>query len=431
MGTALHASRNAGAWSQFISNDRLILLLSILAQILLALLFGHLYDMRIFMSAGYLVGTGQNPYAPQDLSGVFNDSSFQGITTIGYPPPWPLLLGLIYKSSYSLFPGILFYNLAIKIPIILANIAVAYLVADIIKDHGADPAVARRAWIFLLLNPFLFYFSSAWGQFDSIVALLSLSALVLLHTGKLKSSAWLLALGISFKPIALPILPVALFYLLGKSLRQTIVYSVSFIAGVILFCVAPFILFGWDPTPIIQGWNAHFTVGGGMSLFSFFELWKDTYALPANWWLLGLAWIPALGIGILVMKPGMTGLVDLLKNSLALILIFFLTRTWLSEPNVVLILPFVVILTSIGELHGLFLAAVMIFPLAFTIFNTSPPQLLFPGFPVAMGKMLESVDAFRKARLLIRTAWVVPWQIAGWWMVIALFKNRPASQKMD
>jgi len=426
MRVSIHSAQTTGAWKRFATKDLSILLLSIVIQLSLGLLFGHFYDMRIFMATGYLVGTGQNPYVPQDLTAVFNNSSFQGMTTIGYPPPWPLILGLLYRSVYIVFPNLLVYNLAIKIPIIIANIGIAYLVAEILKNLGAEATTVRRAWIFLLLNPFLLYFASAWGQFDSIVALLSLSSLVLLHAGKLKSSALLLALAISFKPIALPILPVALVYLMGKSLRQATSYSVGFLAGVILFCVAPFFIFGWDPTPIFRGWNAHFTVGGGMSFMTFFELWNDSYQLPGLWWLLGLAWIPALGIGILALKPGISGFVDLLKKSTALILVFFLTRTWLSEPNVILILPFVVILTSIGELDSLFLVAVWIFPLVFTIFNASPPQLLFPGFPEAMGRMLKGADDFRTVRLFTRTALVVPWQIAGWWMVITLFRKSSA-----
>ena len=60
-----------------------------------------------------------------------------------------------------------------------------------------------------------------------------------LNAGKIKSSALLLALAISFKPTALPILPVALVYLLGRSRRQAVVYSSAFMAGVALFCLAP------------------------------------------------------------------------------------------------------------------------------------------------------------------------------------------------
>jgi len=113
---------------------------------------------------------------------------------------------------------------------------------------------------------------------------------------------------------------------------------------------------------------------------TFLELWKGSYQLPGQWWLLGLAWIPALGIGILALKPGINGYVDLLKKSTALILVFFLTRTWLSEPNVILILPFVVILTSIGELDKPALAAVWILPLIFTILMHRRPSFFSPVF---------------------------------------------------
>jgi hypothetical protein len=247
--------------------------------------------------------------------------------------------------------------------------------------------------------------------------------LVLLQAEKSESSAVLLALALSFKPTALPLFPIALVYLLGKSLGQTIRYTAVFLISLLLFCVAPFIIFGWSPTPILQNWNAHFTVAGDMSFMTYFELLRNTYQLPGNWWLLGLAWMPALGVGILALKPGNHGFVDLLKKSTALILIFFLTRTWLSEPNVMLILPFVLILTSLGELSGFALAAVWILPLVFGIFNTSPQQLLFPSFPEAMVRMLKLAEDFRTARLVAKIALVIPWQILGWWIVITCFRR--------
>ncbi len=403
-----------------------ILLVSILVQLVLALFFGHSYDMRIFMATGYLVGTGQNPYIAQDLSAVFNDTSFQGMTSAGYPPPWLLVLGLLYRLSYAIFPNLPIYNLAIKIPILLANIALAYLVAGILSKHGAERTIIRRAWIFLLFCPFLLYFTTAWGQFDSIVTLLSLASLVLLYDGKLKSSALLLAMAISLKPTALPVLPVALLYLLGKSLRQAISYFITFSAGAIVLCILPFVIFRWDPTPILQGWNAQFSVAGAMSYLTFFELFSNSYQLPGIWWLLGLAWIPALGIGILVLRRGMTGFVDLLKKSTALVLLFFLARAWLSEPNVTLILPFVLILTSMGELNHWFLAAVWIFPLVFTIFNGSPQQLLFPILPHVSEGAFNGSESLRIVEGLARVAAVIPWEIAGWGLVLTLFRRSPA-----
>src|SRR5512143_3871702 len=101
------------------ARNRLLLALSIMVQILLGLYFGHVYDMRIFMATGYLVGTGQNPYIPQDLSAVFHNPTFQAITTVGYPPPWPLVLGGIYRVVYSIAPNLLVYNGVIKLPLIV------------------------------------------------------------------------------------------------------------------------------------------------------------------------------------------------------------------------------------------------------------------------------------------------------------------------
>lgn len=420
------SSRIVSNQKQFASLDRFILILSIVGQLVLAVLFGHFYDMRIFMATGYLVGTGQNPYVAQDLTAIFNNSFNGGMTSVGYPPPWPLVLGLIFRSVFPAFPNLIIYNLAIKIPIILANIGLAYLVADILKNLGAAAVVIRRAWIFMLLSPFLLYFATAWGQFDSIVALLALLSLVLLNTGKVFRSAILLALAISLKPIAIPLIPVVLIYQLGKSPRRTISYLIVFFTSVILFCVAPFIIFGWDSAPILKGWNFHFTIGGGMSFMTFLELLKDSYQLPGQWWLIGLAWIPALGIGIYALSHGIHGFTDLLRKSTGMIMIFFLTRTWLSEPNIILILPFVLILASIGELNSLALAAVWILPLVFTIFNTSPPQLLFPSFPEMMTGLLKLADNFRVLRLVIRTLVILPWQIMGWWIVITCFKRSPS-----
>jgi hypothetical protein len=262
------------------------------------------------------------------------------------------------------------------------------------------------------------------------VALAALGSLVLLNARKLTRSAILLALAIALKPTPMPLLLVAVVNLTGVSLKHVLRYLAVFLAAMFLFCIVPFMVWAWDPSPILKNWNAHFTVGGGMSFMTFFELLQGGYQLPGAWWFLGLAWLPALGLGSLALNGGgRSGLVELLKKSLGLELIFFLTRTWLSEPNIALILPWVLILTSLGELDGLALLAVWALPLIFTVFNSSPPQLLFPSFPGAMVRLLHLADQFRTARLVARIVTVIPWQIAGWWMVVAcLGKGRSTAE---
>ena len=423
---SISIGRVNGVWKQRFTRDQPILLLSVLLQLALGILFGHSYDMRIFMATGYLVGSGQNPYVAQDLTAVFQNNSFQGMTSVGYPPPWPLALGFLYRIVYALLPNLMVYNLAIKLPVIAANIGLAYLVADILKNLRTDAAVIRKAWIFMLLCPSVLYFGPAWGQFDSIVAWLSLLCLVSLDRGRPLSSAILLALAIAFKPIALPLFPVAILYLLGKSFRQAFRYALWFSASLILFCTLPFLVWGWDLSPILRGWNAHFTVAGGMSLMTFFELLKATYLLPGGWWLLGLAWMPAMGIAIYTLRRGIFGFTDLMRKSLGMILVFYLTRSWLSEPNVILILPLALILTASGELNSLAFNAIWILPLVITIFNVSPPQLLALNFPQAMERMLNLLEEMRTFRLVARIALVIPWHLAGWWIVATCFKSAPS-----
>jgi hypothetical protein len=404
--------------------DRILVTTSILLQIGLGLFLGHAYDMRIFMATGYFVGTGQNPYLARDVSTIFHNFTFQGITTIGYPPPWAILLGFVYLCTYKIIPNFLLYNLAIKIPIIAANICLAYLVVRIMTKLGVQETISHKAWIFLLFNPFLLLTSSAWGQFDPIVALLSLLSLLLISENKLFGPAILLALAISFKPTALPLIPVVLVYLAGISLKHTFQFFGLFAIFMLLFCVAPFGLFGWDPSPILQHWNEQFTVGGGLSFMTFLEYVKWSYQLPGPWWFLGWVWVPVLGIATYAIKPGIKGLKDLLKKSTALIMVFFLCRAWLSETNINLILPFVLILTSINELDPPFLIVIWVLPLVFSFFNTSIAQLFFPSLSGLMDLFLKVAVEFSIARYIIRTLVVVIWLFAGWRLVLSCF--RPA-----
>ena len=418
---------SAGTWRSFATPDRLILLLSLVLQLALALLFGHSYDTRIFMGAGYLVGTGQNPYVGQDLSEAFRHIGFDALTTVGYPPPWPLALGLLYWVVHAVTPNLLVYNLVIKLPVIAANVGLAYLVGGVLKNLGADPATARKAWVFLLFNPLLLYCGAAWGQIDALVALGALAALVLLARERRDGSAGLLALAMSVKPTALPILPVALVYLAGRSCWRAVRYAAVFAVGALVFAVLPFAVFGWDPTRVVRHLNAHFMMTGTMSWMTVVRLFRDPLTMQGHWWLLGLLWVPALAIAaVIALRRGVGGFDDLVTKSTALVLVFFLTRSWLAEPNVILVLPLVLILTSLGELDRRALTAIWVIPLLFTVFNASPLQLLFVAFPDAMEASLAVFARYESTTLIVRAALVIAWQVAGWWIVISCLRRAPA-----
>ena len=308
----------------------------------------------------------------------------------------------------------------------------AYLVGAVLRNLGADPATARRAWVFLLLNPFLIFVGAAWGQIDALVALGALAALVLLTRERRDGSAGLLALAVAVKPTALPILPVALVYLAGRSLKQAVRYAAVSAAGVVVLGVLPFAVFGWDPVRVLRHLNAHFEMTGAMSLMAVVRLFRDPLLMQGHWWLLGLLWVPALAVAtVIALRHGVGGFDDLVKKSTALVLVFFLTRTWLAEPNVILVLPLVLILTSLGELDRRALTAVWVIPLLFAVSNAAPLQLLFVAFPDAMRASLSVFARSAPLTLVLRAALVIAWQAAGWWIVVSCFRKARQPPRKD
>jgi hypothetical protein len=412
------------------SKDLFPLGVSIVLQLTLALFFGHLIDMRVNMAAGYLTASGQNPYPVHDLSGVFHNGIFSDFATIGYPPPWPLLLALIYKCVHVPIPGLLAYNLAIKLPIIAANIAVAWSVRSAIVKLGGTGPVARRAWFFMLFNPFILYATAAWGQIDSIVAVLLFMVVALLASGKFVQSALIAGLAVAFKPVALPILPLAIAYAAHRSGRMAGVYGMIAIAAAALLCAAPFFLFGWDPAVITKNWNVHCIAAGCMSIFSFMELFRDSTRLTGAWQIAGYLWLPALGVTTYFLSYGNDGRGDLLNKTAVMFLVFFLTRSWLSEPNVVVLVPFLVIAASTGTISRPALHAVWIVALLFSVFNASFALLFFPSMPHVMDRLLVVAADYRLERLIARSAMVAIWFVIGWRLVAVFLKKTSVSAEL-
>ncbi|HEY5275892.1 MAG TPA: hypothetical protein VIK38_05060, partial [Coriobacteriia bacterium] len=213
----------------------------------------------------------------------------------------------------------------------------------------------------------------------------------------------------------------------GSSWRQALRYVAVFVIGVFAFYVLPFYLFGWSTALVHQLWNTQFAQSGRMSFMTVVGLARDPFLMPGRWWYLGLVWIPALGAAVLALRRGDGGFEDLARKSAGVVLVFFLTRTWLSEDNVILLLPLVLILTSLGTLDRRALLAVWTIPLAFSLVTFTPLQLLFPAFPGAMVRSLLAANNWNGFAHNARIAVVIAWQVAGWWMVVACLRRRPAS----
>jgi hypothetical protein len=411
----------AGRWTWFATPDRRLLAAGVVLQLVLAALFAHAYDVRVFLGAGYLVGTGHTPYVARDLSSVFHHAFFNLRTAIGYPPPWPLVLGALYRASYALVPDLHLYAFAAKLPVVAADVALAYLTGAALQNLGAAPETARRAWIALLFNPLVIYAGAVWGQVDALVAVLALAALLLLVARRPVASAALLGLAVCVKPIALPLVLAAVLFAWSRSRRRAVAYAGVFAASVLVFYVLPFQVLGWDASPL-RAANAQFLMRGALTLSTVVLAVRHPLAEPGHWWLVGVIWVPALVLAVVFARRGSSA-EDLLRNGLALVLVMFLTRTWLAEPNVVLLLPLALVLAGLGRVSGRFFTALWVIALLFTLANASPVAMLWLTWPAEMRTGLAWAARNDGALLVLRAACVVAWQVAGWWLVVVCLRR--------
>jgi hypothetical protein len=247
---------------------------------------------------------------------------------------------------------------------------------------------------------------------------------VLVWRGRWASSAALLALAVCTKPTPLPVLLVVLVWLGSRAPKQALRYGAVVAAWAAVFVVVPILALGWPTVQIRQRPNAQFLMTGGLSYTTVARLFRDPLTLPGHWWLIGMLWVVALAAALLLWRRG-DRFDDLVRGCAALTLVFLLTRAWLAEPNVVLVLPLVLILASLGEVDRRLLTALWLIPLAFAVADASPLQLLWLTFPDAWRASVTAVAAHDTVLLPLRAALVVAWQIAGWWTVVICLRRRP------
>lgn len=151
----------------------------------------------------------------------------------GYPP------GFLYVLSFlGLIRNILqitdaqFYIL-LKLPAILAEIAIALLAYRIIP--AKYELWKKIALVFILFNPAFIFNSSIFGQFDGLFSLILLLTIYFLVKNKFYSASFFWGLAFLLKPQAVLILPFFLFYFLKNySLRRVALMSLISIITVII-----------------------------------------------------------------------------------------------------------------------------------------------------------------------------------------------------
>jgi hypothetical protein len=424
-------SNNVFLWLK-LHRDFAAVVLSVLVQVPLAVFLGHYYDQRSFIDTGYLVSSGLNPYLPHTIS-IFSNPDLMGTNPIiGYPPLWPLLLGTIYHLTYSFVPDIFLYNFAIKLPVIASNIALAYVTKTVMQKLKMPAKRVRFAWLFLLFNPFTLLTTTAWGEFDTLIALLCMSSFYFLSQGKAVASSVLLSLSFVLKPISLPLLGLPLLFSTPKNQRKNLLYILILSAIVFALWFLPFNLLGWA-LPTSPGLaSSYFKMADSMTLFNLVEIFTNTAVLPAGLEFLGYLWIPALLIGYyLISRNPPKTMSELAEKAVVLLLIFFLTRTWLSEPNINLIVSLGLLALAAKKADFRSFHFLWVLPLVFMFLNTSIPQLFFLVSPSVISNLAVLDQSIRIWRLVGKFIVVVVWQVFGWRLILKLLRNHSNQNTED
>jgi hypothetical protein len=414
-----------------INRDISTVLLSLAVQIPLAIFLGHYYDETSFIDTGYLVSAGLNPYLPH-LVTVFAPRLVGINPVIGDPPLWPLLLGVIYRLSYNVVPNIFLYNFAIKVPVIAANIGLAFIVRKILQQQGASDLKVRFAWLFLLFNPFVLLTSTAWGQFDTLIALLCVASIYFLSKSMVTESTILLSLSVALKPVSAPLLGLPLLFASRKNWTKTLVYILIAVAIIVGLWIFPFHLLDWM-TPASQTQiTSYFTRAGGMTPFDLVEVFQDKVTLPAGLTFLGYIWIPALLLGYyFVFRDRPKTLNELTRKAIGLMLIFFLTYSWVSEPYINVVIALALLALPLTKMNFRNFHFLWVIPLIFMILTTNFVQLFYlvsPQSLVTFGLQIE--NHIRSWRLIARFLIVVAWQVFAWMLVINMLRHK-TDEKID
>jgi Gpi18-like mannosyltransferase len=173
------------------------------------------WDMNTWLSVGSAIFSGKNPYALSSNALV-------------YPPFWGLFCAISYLP-YSLTSNLSVFYLAIKLPIIVADILISIIIRKFVQTKTQDPTKAQKAMIFYLFNPVTIIFSSMWGMFDAIPALFTLLSVLYLSKGEYSKSGIALGVGIGFKgffPALL--LPFFIYYVWRRD--QKTIKSLAYVA---------------------------------------------------------------------------------------------------------------------------------------------------------------------------------------------------------
>lgn len=396
------------------------------------------------MAVGVAVAKGITPYGQYVLQNIFTGTShphlYGTVHGIGYPPPWGLLSGLMYLLSSAVAPDNLYaYIFMLKIPVILAELAIAVLVYNILQKH-IEEKVAWKAFLLFLFCPFIIVVSTVWGMFDTLALFFALVSAYVLHSGwRLSSICLSIASVLKLFPLTLAPLYSVLLYKSTKSMKTALQFFLFTVVLTGFFTILPMITFDWPISNLYNALIYHVATTnpsynsqtsfpyGAASPFNAFTLLDDlaggTLQLP---WIFILIWIPAcIAVYVLLLRVRIrkrarskvnSNFALTVQWSLLLLLTLFTTRVWVSEQNITFLFTFLALSVFLQNIQN-FRTIHILWMLLFIFVMVHVPVIAFLWLPYPWTLTLANSFAdgpLGWTRLLLMTLLTFSWLALSW-----------------
>jgi Gpi18-like mannosyltransferase len=241
-------------------------------EILFSILFTLVLRVGFSLLPSFDIDMGTWLSWAQRLSTLGLASFYSDVTWTQYTPGYLYYLWLIGKLGVV-------NDLAIKIPIVIADLATGYLIWSLVKK--INKKLALVCYFLYVLNPVVIFDGSVWGQIDGLLTLfLFTSAYFLIEKKNLILSVLFWSLAFLIKPQAIAVAAVFIPVFLSKNfgLKQKITAVTSGLMSIFLLS-APFFtnnpLLGLPNLVLKMSKYYSYTSVNAFNIWSWVGLWKS------------------------------------------------------------------------------------------------------------------------------------------------------------
>jgi Gpi18-like mannosyltransferase len=204
---------------------------------------------------------------------------YSDTTWTQYTPGYLYYLWLIGKLGWVT-------ELAIKIPVLIADIIVGTLIWSLVKKVSTK--LAAITFFLYTLNPVVIFDGSVWGQIDGLLTLfLFLSAYFLIEKKNFILSVFFWSLAFLIKPQSIAILPGLLIAVVLKKFNWKEILSGGLVGGLTIFLLSfPFFttnpILGLPTWILKMGQYYSYTSVNAFNIWSWVGMWKSDMTVFAG-----------------------------------------------------------------------------------------------------------------------------------------------------